>query len=208
MMGHALNLQLKGDRSYLHGTDLYNTALMWLASEGGCQDICDIDIAFHRLATHEVLISLDCESVQAGEAIAVCTFTDAMGRRRAYLSETAAPVVDSYVYPEDEVIAGARFNLQEKRVYLSVSPPYSDIEVWVALTKALHQRVYKGIGGKWLFVRGKFPRYIRERQAGERELAIVSNFQNKLTRSEAFVDGKKVGEIYFSLTEGKPYAGD
>ena len=205
---YLLSAEFKGDRSYLQGPDLFNVTLEWINSNCKDGDVRDIDMAFHRLTHNQVAISLE-DAKQGNELpLAVCAFTNPEGRKRVYLFETTDPVVGRHPYPEEEVIAGAYFDLSENRVFLVNPSAYTDIEVWVALTKALHQRVYKDLGGKWLFVRGKFPRYVRERQAGERVLAIVSNFQNKLTRSEAFVDGEKVGEIYFSLAEGKPHAGD
>jgi hypothetical protein len=77
--------------------------------------------------------------------------------------------------------------------------PYSDIELWVAMTKALHYKAFAQSKGKWLFVRGRFPEYVRQAPANERALVIAASFHDKLTRSEALVDGVKVGEIYFSI---------
>jgi hypothetical protein len=69
----------------------------------------------------------------------------------------------------------------------------------VAMTKAMHQKVFPQLKGKWLFVRGRFPQFVQHSPAKERSLVIAASFNDKLTRSETFLDGVKSGEIYFSI---------
>lgn len=196
MLVRQMGLQFKGDRNYLHGTDIINETLSWLSSQKG--ELKDIDIAFHRLASRQLMV-MEGVVPEGVEPVAVCSFTSSGERERVYLVETDLAVTGRYPYPEDEIVAAMQLDLAGRRGVLSGETAYSDIEVWVAMTKALHYKVFPQLQGKWLFVRGRFPQFARHSMAGERTLAIVSSFNDKLTRSEALLDGVKVGEIFFSI---------
>lgn len=195
MTEQLFELKFKGGREYLHGTDIFNETLAWLGSQG--KEIRDIDFAFHRLATHQIEAMLgDSEGI---EPAAVCSFTSNGVRERVSLVETDQVVAERYPYPEDEIVREMEFDIGDRLGVLRGTTTYSDIEVWVAMTKALHYKVFPQFKGKWLFVRGRFPHYACHSEAQERTLTIAALFNDKLTRSEALLDGVKVGEIYFSI---------
>lgn len=196
MLERQLALQYKGDRNYLHGTDLFNETLTWLGSEKG--ELKDIDFAFHRLATRQLMARVGA-APEGIEPMAVCTYTSGGVREKAYLTETDQAVSGRYPYPEDEIVSRMEIDLAARRGVLRGDTGYSDIETWVAMTKALHYKVFTQLQGKWLFVRGRFPQYVRHARADERTLVIAASFNDKLTRSEALLEGVKVGEIYFSI---------
>jgi len=194
----TLDLAFKGARDYLHGTDVFNQTLSWLENALPDAPIQDIDFSFHHLARHRIELILGALP-EGVEAFAVCSFSQAGQRQKAYLIETEEPVTGRYPYPEDEMVAPMEYDLAAKRGVLRGSIAYSDIEIWVAMTKALHYKVFPQYSGKWLFVRGRFPRYSGHTQADERTLVIAASFNDRLTRSEVLLDGQKVGEIYFSI---------
>lgn len=191
-----LEMQYKGDRNYLHGTDIFNETLSWLISQK--RQIKDIDFAFHRLASHQLKAVVG-SAPEEGEPVAVCTYTSGSVRERVYLTETDRPITGRYPYPEDEIVNMMEVDLATRRGVLRADTSYSDIETWVAMTKSLHYKAFPQLNGRWLFVRGRFPQYIRRSMSHERVLVIASEFNNRLTRSDALQDGVKVGEIYFSI---------
>jgi len=189
-------LKFKGDRKYLHGTDIYNNTLQWLITQR--QDIHDIDFAFHRLAVRQLRLTL--EILPKGvDPIAVCSFTSIEKRERIYIYEYDQVVEDSYRFQEDEIVSLTKFDLISRSAILSSISIFSDIEVWVSMTKALHYHVFSKSKGKWLFVRGKFNKYMIQSATGERKIIIAASFNDKLTRTELLIDGAKVGDIYFSI---------
>lgn len=193
---YEMELRFKGDRNYLHGTDIMDEALGWLLEQRS--EVKDIDFAFHRLATHQLNLILG--SVAKGtEAVAVCNYVCNGMRESAYLVETGRIVVDRYAFPEKEIVDPMEINVAERRGVLYGETSYRDIEVWVAMTKALHLKALPHLRGKWLFVRGRFPQYVCRSRAKKRELVIAASFNDKLTRTEAWGDDTKVGEIYFSI---------
>ncbi|OYY17339.1 MAG: hypothetical protein B7Y59_12640 [Burkholderiales bacterium 35-55-47] len=186
----------KGDRNYIHGSDIFNETISWLILEK--KDIRDIDFMFHRFA-YSQLMAIVGSTPPKHEIVATCTFTSSVACEKVYLTETIYPVISRRPYPEDEMLKMMDFNLSERRVLLHGENSFSDIEQWVALTKALHYKLFPKLSGKWIFVRGRFPDYFSHSKCQERSIIFVSEFNYKLTRCDALRDGTKVGEIYFSI---------
>lgn len=196
MERHPLSLQFKGDRDYVQGPDIFNAVLERLHADTN-GSITDIDFAFHRLARRAMNL-VHGEQGKDLDPVAVCQYIVAGQRRRAYVVETDHAIGERYPYPEHEVVSQLMVDKARRACRLEANPAFSDIEIWVAMTKALHLAVFNELNGKWLFVRGRFARYDSKVQ-GLRELTIMANFNNKLTRSEAVLSGEKIGEIFFSI---------
>jgi hypothetical protein len=177
---------------------MFNETLAWLASAVEGEEISEIDFSFHRQVAQQLLVILDEPSVEGDTLVALCAFTVGGLRRKACLFETDEPVSCRVPYPEDEMMLSLEVAVETRRALLHDQLPYSDIEIWVAMTKALHYKVFAHLPGKWMFVRGRFPRYTRSTEVTERLVVIASSFSDKLTRSEVLHDGAKVGEIFFS----------
>lgn len=196
MLKYDMKLKFKGQRDYVHGTDIFNETLEWLCKHR--DEIKDIDFSLHRLACKQLTVVLGAVS-DGTEPIAVCAYTSGGKREKARLVETDQPVVGRYSYPEDEIVDSMEIDFATRKGILRTETSFSDIEVWVAMTKALHLKVFPQLEGKWLFVRARFSAYARHSIASERALVISSSLNDKLTRSEAFLNNVKVGEIYFSI---------
>lgn len=195
-MEKFFNFKFKGERNYLQGPDIINEICTWLTDFEN--DVKDIDFSFHRLATKQLKVIVDYVPDKI-ETVAVCTYKTNGVRHKAYLIETNQPVIERYPYYEEDIIKTMEIDLTNRQGILRGEITYSDIEVWVAMTKALHQKVFANLNGKWLFVRGRFPHYSHHSVALERAITISASFNDKLTRSEILLDRKKVGEIYFSI---------
>ena len=192
-----LNLQFKGDRTYLQGPDMFNETLRWLTSTAGAE-LKDIDFSFHRLAHRQLTATADTPRSDSNP-VAVCAFTVNDVRRKVYLVETDQPVTGRYPYPEDEIVRPLDIDHDRHSGVLRGPTPYSEIEVWVAITKALHMSTLPDRKGKWLFVRGRLPKFVHKAHAPERTLTIAAGLGGRLTRTEVLLDGVTAGEIYFSL---------
>ena len=190
-----LNLRFKGERTYLHGTDMLDETVAWLAASQG--ELASIDFSFHRVASRQLEACL--EPRKEGEPVAICAFTARGARARAYLYETDLPVSSRYACPEHEIASSMQFDPGQRKGVLAGDVSHSDIEIWVAMAKALHYRVFPGPAGKWLFARARLPRYVRHGGGRERSIVIAAAFSDRLTRSEIFRDGAPAGEIYFSV---------
>lgn len=195
--GKRLNLEFKGSRNYIQGPDIYNAVLAMLEVEAN-EQLFAIDFAFHRMASSNLEMFAG-DPPEGGDPVAVCVFTVSGKKERVYVLEIDEPIAGRRPYPEDEIIRGLDIDLDARSCSLLGTPSYSDIEVWVAMTKALHQKAFPELKGKWLFVRGRFDKYERASASTDRRLVIKACFNNKLTRSEAILSGEKVGDIFFSI---------
>lgn len=191
-----LDLDFKGSRDYLHGTDMFNKVLALLVSQE--TEVCDIDFAFHRLARNQLRVVYGLLPTGT-EAVATCSFSSNSERKRVNLIETHDLIEGRYPYPEDEIVEAMEIDGDARIGVLKGEVHYSDIEVWVAMTKALHLKVFPHLTGKWLFVRARFPKFIFQSASKERTIKLITSFNDKFTRSDALLDGVKVGEIYFSI---------
>lgn len=196
MLEKKLDLQFKGGRDYLHGTDMFNSVLTWLNSQES--EVCDIDFAFHRLAQKQLKIVYGALPTSV-EAVATCSYSSNDLRKRVNIIETQDVIEGRYPYLEDEIVSRMEIDSDAQMGFLKDEVHYSDIEVWVAMTKALHLKVFPDLTGKWLFVRTRFPKFIFKSTSEERTINLSASFNDKFTRSDALLDGVKVGEIYFSI---------
>lgn len=197
-MKTRLELSFKGERKYLQGPDIFNETLLFLSQKYSPLDVLNIDFSFHRMARTAVDI-YDSPQANLGDPVAVCAYRLEGKKQKVYLYESSDVVEGRVVYNEDEIVEGFIIDLQNMSGVLKNSVAYTDIETWVSLTKALHQRALANLNGKWLFVRGRFPKFVPKSHSSMWCLKIVSNFQNTMTRTELSFGDDAVGEIYFSI---------
>lgn len=196
-----LDLAFKGGRDYLHGTDIFDTLLSWLHAQG-FDPIEGLDLSFHQIARRALCAELDPPPEKKGNETAALSFKSKGIRHRISLRETSESVTRKRPYAEDTLVSSATFDLSTQTVNVeNCLPDYSAIEYWVALTKALHLRALPKINGKWLFVRIRLPKIEGPLDCVRPAVKLVSNYQNKLTRSEISLDGIKFGDIYFSTQQ-------
>jgi hypothetical protein len=67
------------------------------------------------------------------------------------------------------------------------------------MNKHMHQLLFPELIGKWIFTRIDLPLFCDAHE--KLALKIQHNMNNRLTKSDIEVDGKKVGDIFFSLVE-------
>lgn len=191
-----LKLKFKGDRDYLHGTDIYNAVLDCIEKIN--EKPLDIDFSFHKIARYQLdLYFNDCAG--GGAPVARCTYICKGVRKIISITESTNHVLERYSCDEENFVAGLVLCPDEKKCTLFAPSQGSDIEVWVAMTKMLHNQVYKNNKGKWYFVRAKLNSHKKKTPFSERVVVNIAAIGNKLTRSKLIQDGDDVGEIYFSL---------
>ncbi|WP_143432927.1 hypothetical protein [Herbaspirillum camelliae] len=194
---YPLTLSFKGERDYIQGPDIFDAVIQALCAGAETTRVAQIDVAFHRLARHAVELIND-DQGSAMDPVAICQYSIDGVRRQAFVVETGTEIVERHPYPEEDIIERMSIDTDQRTCALDIDLPFTDMELWVSMTKALHKALFPELNGKWLFVRARFEHYAPDAK-GFRTLAFKSNFNNKLTRCEAMRDGVKVGEIYFSI---------
>ena len=146
VQSQKLNLKFKGDRTYIHGSDIYNAVDRVVGKDN---DVCYLShLAFRRFARR------DCDLLWAkppqGESLT------AQGRvrhsdtdRPFWVVESSEPAAGRYDFDEASLVAPAVRDGEE--IVLEKRSIYTPIEEVIALTKRLSYELTPDIDGKWVF---------------------------------------------------------
>ncbi len=200
MSATALNLCFKGNRSYLHGTDLFNRM-----SEHGERfvggPLTRLRFAVHRPMAHAVeAIFADEGELTGAQPGAVLAFHASGKRWQLVARETTVPVQCRNPYDEEQIVEACTFDEGAKAIRLTVALPFSDIELWVAANKALLDRWFGGATG-WWFVRAEVDRYTNHTVYKEVTLSVVHSFNQRLIKSAVTIDSVIRGHIFFAARQ-------
>lgn len=186
-----LSFPFKGTRNYVHGTSIFEELEKYLVGQGFGG--ADIDLAFRHMMLMPDCV-MEVRPARADDSVvAKVSLHDGGGLTLCLNSDASGSEVERVSYDENEICKDVVIN-GSTIVSLS-SVGYSDVEMMVALCKRLHQE-YFDTEKRWVFSRfkGRVPLAFGR----EVELRIVKCVGTKLTCSEVFSSGQKVGEIYFS----------
>lgn len=181
----------KGGRTYVHGTSMFDEIGALLKSQG-CIG-AKIDIAFRKMIPNPNC-TLEIRPAQADDSVVASISRPAGDDLVICLNPTAEMAEPARIeYAEDRIWESAR--IDGPRITSARPSGYSDVEIMVALCKKLHQTHFDA-GKRWVFSRfkGRIPLDLEE----DVELRIVRTVGTRLTCSEVYTAGSKVGEIYFS----------
>ncbi|MGN6313445.1 MAG: hypothetical protein ACTHMO_06775 [Rhodanobacteraceae bacterium] len=190
-------MRFKGDREYLHGTDILPIALDTL-SGGKLDMIGNIEITFHALARTGLTLCIETPSGCEPKVQLACSIE---GKQHKFLLvEDGRPITERRPYPENQIVAATAIDTTAATATSSAGLPFTNIERWIAMVKALHHAMYPDAPGKWLFARAKLATY-RDAYLDQTEhrVSIKSDFGGKLTRSALTVNGNNIGDIFFAL---------
>lgn len=192
------SMRFKGERDYLQGADILSASLHALSGERPLSAIRDIDITFHALARTGLILRADMPTGQESKAQLGCSID---GRRhKLFLMEDGCPIIERRPYPEDQIVAATSIGIELLTATSTAPLPFTNIERWIAMVKALHHAAFPGAGGKWLFARARLTSYHdTQDEPTEHCVSIKSNFSGKLTRSALSVNGHILGDIFFAL---------
>ena len=187
-----LNFCFKGNRQYVHGTDIY-TKLIELYNN----DVKKLDIAFHGVTIKNITfytskpdgydIKVTCKCIHNNEKI------------KLFGIENDSNINCRYEYLEEKIVENSIVTLAEENILLKTPTEYSFIEHIVAMNKALVESLYPDINGKWYFTRLQLKEPVNMSDITSLQLVLKANFQFKLTQSVIIANEIEVGYIYFSL---------
>jgi hypothetical protein len=190
-MQKKINFPLKGSRTYVQGTSMFNAMVRVAADLGGAEG--DIDILFKKSVLNPACVMQVGDSLPDESVIARVSCFNGQQIRISLAPEEEMGAITRVAYDEDVICAAALVN--GSSILLEKITHSDDIETLVALCKRLHQE-HLDVHRKWVFnrYRGRFPLDL----SGEVSISIVKKVGNKITCSEVKNSGEKVGEIFFS----------
>jgi hypothetical protein len=196
-----LDFQYKADRTYVHGTDIFNSAAALITDRLGLGGFNDINMTLHRVIRNQLSAEVypGLTHQRPADAAVAISFSDGTGQRHAvFMKEAARKVTGRYEYDEDAIVDPAKIERDLRIISLERPSPFTDIELIVALNKGLMKAIFPDAKGKWYFTRLQFDRYSRKTDYRVVSLQLVNHAGLKLTKSTVRIDGALRGHIYFS----------
>lgn len=194
-----LQLQFKGDRKYLHGSDMYNTITQRMSAFTKDPTAYVNKIIFRQLARHDCDLWLESpEKSSRLIANGTCRLRDD-STLPFWLIESERQVVGRYEFDEDAISSPAE--LDDRFIVLTKRTQYSPIEEIIALNKALNYRLMPKVPGKWLFGQLTLQKALY-RDYQKIKIIMRSAISGRFSVSDIEIDEKMVGEIRFVV--GQP----
>jgi hypothetical protein len=199
---HSVSLRLayKGERDYLHGTDIYNAVTGIIGGSNPGIVFNRIKIAFHKVARNQCKLIYGNYSLleQMPKNINVeVNYISSSANIIGWLCETDEHVIEHIPYQEEEIIK--RSNIDGKKITIDSELQFTPIEVLVAMTKQLHVIHYPVKTGRWFFARIDLNRLLTISDAQTLVVEIEKNLNNRLTKARIHSGEEMLGYIYFSL---------
>lgn len=200
---HDLEFQFKGKRDYVHGTDIFNEVCRFAVETLNVASIVGIEMNLHKIMRTNLKVEVldDPGAKKRDDTCVTFSFTSAGVRRKLFLSENGAPVEGRYPYPEEDIINASALDVEQRSFKLSRACGYSDIEIFVAMNKGLLDELFPSHGGKWYFTKLELAERRGKTGFDNIELKLIKNVGLKLTKSSITVDGRNLGNIFFSLVK-------
>lgn len=194
-----LNLQFKGDRNYLHGSDMYNTVTRLVSVFANDPSAYVNKIIFRHLARLDCNLLME-PPVESIHLIANGTYRLADGSDAPYwVVESERPVGGRYAFDEDAIVSSALFD--DRLILMTQRTAYSPIEEIIALNKALNYRLMPKVPGKWLF--GQLTlKHALHKDYQKIKISMRSAIKGQYSVSDIDIDEKPAGEIRFVV--GQP----
>jgi len=188
-----LNFCFKGNRKYVHGTDIFTKISSYYSDNAK-----RIDITFHG-STFKNMTFMEAKPKKREIKVKFkCLLNN--DRVQLFGVENNKIITCSYEYFEAEIVENTTVNISQESIKTTtIYIKYSFIEYIVAMNKVLLETLYKDIQGKWYFTRLQLKEVINIIDIASIQLKLKSNFQFKLTKSIIIVNGIEIGFLYFSL---------
>ena len=199
---HSVGLRLayKGDRDYLHGTDIYNAVTRIISGSNPGIVFNKIKLSFHKVARNQFKMTYGNHSLlgQMPKDINVeGRFISQTADIICWLTETDEHVVENLPYHEEDIVN--KTSIDGNSITIEGEVPFTPIEILVAITKNLHMKLYPVRAGRWFFTRLELNRLLKISDAPKLKVEIEKNLNNRLTKGSIHSGEEMLGYIYFSL---------
>ena len=193
-----LDFKYKGNRNYIHGTDIYTQVLNIFEETYG--DVNDIKLSFHKIAK----TNLDIEIIRKGNKgfeYSECAFIMELSNNSGEYVVAGRPTSESvkgrYPYDEEKIVENCNFSKEEKSISLKNRSSHYNIELIVAMNKELLTQILPE-PGKWYFGKLHLHKDINKIDSENIKVRLIRNIGSKITKSLISIDGQPIGEIYFT----------
>ena len=187
------DLKFKGERTYIHGTDLFQSVTQFL--ENGKVGYLK-EMSFRLFGDKQCAILFSAPESPDARIISQGLWhdSDSDSNVKFWVIEQGDSVSDRYEFDEDTLCS--RADLDEEKIIRKYNLAFSMIENIVALTKFFHNTKLPLTNGKWVF--GQIVMNERLPDISHHiEIKNYQNIKNRFSRNHIILDGRHIGEIRF-----------
>jgi hypothetical protein len=183
-----IDFQFKGNRNYVHGTDMVNK---YLSNKSGVKSF---SIQIKKMTSKNLRITNN-----AVDQVVVSEFIIQNNNKmeKDYFVETEVEASGRYDYDEEALVSEAQIKQDEKSISMDSNNSYTFIENVVALNKKLVTRLISD-EVKWLFVGLELTEIPIVKDDAKLLLSVIKNLGTKLVQSKIALNEKEIGTIKFS----------
>jgi hypothetical protein len=200
MTSKTLLFDFKGQRNYVHGTDMLNQTFAAVCEVLHVSSISDMRFTIMRMTSHNLVAETGSDEVahDPNQLVATLGFS-ALGRRwMTAIKEDSSTPETRRAYNEEFVTEVCRFEFDSAAIIQFEKSPFTVIETIVAMTKALHTRHFADAPGRWVFCRFDSVAWPLEPDARGLKVMFRNAIGTRLTRCEVSYPDIVFGDVYFS----------
>jgi hypothetical protein len=194
--------RFRGERNYLHSTDLYASLLAGLESSGFGPATGGLRLTMRRVLRNAVAThyqKLDEKPVVPQDSPIEFMVEAQAGRVAGWMSETDRAVTARSPY--DEVTIRSLAVIEDDSIRMGGAPPNTAFEVATAMAVALHNALLPpSPGRKWMLGRVDLGRPLEKRDAEGMIVRMMQRLGGAFTRSAIVAQGQILGHMQFSLS--------
>jgi len=187
-MNELIKFKFKGNRNYVHGSDIFNNITALLK-----EDEFTLDLSIRKVSTSYCVLKQQAED---GDVVTSIIKTNS---GQYVLVNGNESVTERYEFDEENLVANA--SIDNTLISMDSNTHFTLIENVIALTKKLNYSLEPEVDGKWLFgqlkLTAQFPK-----EFGKIEIQSTRRLPKRFSENEILVDGVNYGKIIFIV--GKP----
>ena len=198
-----LSLGFKGERTYIHGSDMLNATMQAITRHAPHARIEKLDFRISKMTKHRLTCHWWPRSTPRSlpdESVASFTFKLDGIDHEGKLIQVEGCANTRRAYDESLVEKQCVFTLPHRSVSLKTMPDdFSPIEVLISMNKTLHLKELRiPSGSQWVFCRWESPKWPTCFDLSGVELTLEQTLGTRLTRSRIKLNAEHIGTLYFS----------
>jgi len=191
---------LKGDRSYIHGTDIYDWCIEILPGFCASESLARVTLEFHRMAKSQLVAVERTAASDDYEGKEPCaTFRAKFAEENVSIDFYESGRAPAERVPYDEAVISDQSLIDGEQISFDGVTAYTPIETLIPMTKALHHSLF-GPTEKWVFAKIDGARFLPSPAWSQRAtIRLKQHLARRFSVSEIILDGQLAGQIFFSV---------
>jgi hypothetical protein len=200
MKKYNLEFCFKGARTYIQGPDIFDAVLDVIKKDFNVSKITNIKYSTHSMlhANADLMIKKNFNKSDFDKINSIVTFKIDEIKYHAIVIENSNKIECSNDYSEEVVRTQSK--IDGKVISFDNILKSSITEITVSMNKYFLQET-ETKDGQWIVTKFDYLKLVNLKDIKNKilKLELTNNFNNKLTKSNIYIDNNVVGYLYFSL---------